>query len=79
MHQTINIQELENAMDKYGDIVLNKSSKNNIIIMSIVQYKEKLRDEKIKKKLLRAEQQIDEGKTIGATEVFEELEKEYGF
>ena len=28
MQQTINIQELENALNKYGDIVLTKNSKN---------------------------------------------------
>lgn len=31
MQQAINIQEVENAMNKYGDIVLSKNSNNNII------------------------------------------------
>ena len=42
MQQTINTQELENALNKYGDIVLTKNSKNDIIIMSISEYKRKL-------------------------------------
>ena len=31
MQQAINIQEVENAMNKCGDIVLSKNSNNNII------------------------------------------------
>ena len=44
MQRTINIQELENALNKYGDIVLTKNSKNDVIIMSISEYKRKLKD-----------------------------------
>lgn len=77
--QAINIQEVETAMNKYGDIVLTKNDKNNVIVLSIEQYKEKLLDEEIEKKLLKAEKQIEEGKTVKATEVFKELEEKYGF
>ena len=47
MQQAINIQELENALNMYGDVVLSKNSKNNIIVMSIEQYRDKLKKEKI--------------------------------
>ena len=77
--QNINIQEVETAMNKYGDIVLTKNDKNNVIVLSVEQYKEKLLDEEIEKKLLKAEKQIEEGKTVKATEVFKELEEKYGF
>lgn len=77
--QNINIQEVETAMNKYGDIVLTKNEKNNVIVLSVEQYKEKLLDEEIEKKLLKAEKQIEEGKTVKATEVFKELEEKYGF
>lgn len=77
--QAINMQEVETAMNKYGDIVLTKNDKNNVIVLSIEQYKEKLLDEEIEKKLLKAEKQIEEGKTVKATEVFKELEEKYGF
>ena len=68
--QAINMQEVETAMNKYGDIVLTKNEKNNVIVLSVEQYKEKL---------LKAEKQIEEGKTVKATEVFKELEEKYGF
>ena len=35
--------------------------------------------EEIEKKLLKAEKQIEEGKTVKAAEVFKELEEKYGF
>ena len=78
MQQTINIQELENALNKYGDIVLTKNSKNDVIIMSISEYKRKLKDNELSKKLEKAEQQIKDGKTVKATTVFRELEEKYG-
>jgi len=74
MQQTINTQELENALNKYGDIVLTKNSKNDIIIMSISEYKRKLKDNELSKKL-----EIKDGKTVKATTVFRELEEKYGF
>ena len=77
--QAINMQELETAMNKYGDIVLTKNDKNNVIVLSVEQYKEKLLDEKIEKKLLKAEKQIKEGKTVKVADVFKELEEKYGF
>lgn len=77
--QAINMQEVETAINKYGDIVLTKNEKNNVIVLSVEQYKEKLLDEEIEKKLLKAEKQIEEGKTVKATEVFKELEEKYGF
>lgn len=77
--QAINMQEVETAMNKYGDIVLTKNEKNNVIVLSVEQYKEKLLDEEIEKKLLKAEKQIEEGKTVKAADVFKELEEKYGF
>ena len=77
--QAINMQEVETAMNKYGDIVLTKNEKNNVIVLGVEQYKENLLDEEIEKKLLKAEKQIEEGKTVKAAEVFKELEEKYGF
>ena len=67
------------ALSKYGDIVLTKNSKNDVIIMSISEYKRKLKDNELSKKLEKAEQQIKDGKTVKATTVFRELEEKYGF
>ena len=77
--QAINMQEVETAINKYGDIVLTKNEQDNVIVLSIEQYKEKLLDEEVEKKLLKAEKQIEGGKTVKATDVFKELEEKYGF
>ena len=77
--QAINMQEVETAINKYGDVVLTKNSKDNIVVLSVEQYKNKLLNEEIERKLLKAEKQIEEGKTVRATEVFKELEEKYGF
>ena len=47
--------------------------------MSMAEYRQKLLDEEIERKLLKAEEQIENGKTVKATEVFKELEEIYGF
>lgn len=77
--QQLNIKEIETAVNQYGEIVISKNSKNNIIIISMEEYKKKLFEDKIEKKLLKAEKQIEDGKTVKATEVFKELEELYGF
>jgi PHD/YefM family antitoxin component YafN of YafNO toxin-antitoxin module len=77
MQQLANVQAqaIETAIDQYGEIVLSKNNKNKLIIMSIEEYKNKLLEDEIEKKLSKAEKQIDEGKTVKATEVFKELEE----
>ena len=79
MQQSINVKEIETAMNQFGDVVITKNDKNDIVVMSIEEYKKKLLEDKIEKKLLKAERQIDEGKTVKATEVFKELEELYEF
>ena len=79
MQQLTNIQAIETAVNEYGEIVISKNSKNNVIVMSMAEYRQKLLDEEIERKLLKAEEQIENGKTVKATEVFKELEEIYGF
>ncbi len=50
-----------------------------VINISIEQYKDKIIDDEVERKLLKAEKQIEERKTIKATDVFKELEEKYGF
>lgn len=43
------LQELETAINLNGEIVVSKNSKNNVILMSMEEYKKKLLKEKIEK------------------------------
>lgn len=79
MQQVTNIKELENAINTNGEMIVTKNSKNNVILLSFEEYKKKICDDEIEEKLLKAERQIDEGKTVKAIEVFKELEEKYGF
>lgn len=79
MQQLRNLQELEIAVNLNGKVIVTKNSKNNVVYMSIEEYRKNLEDEELEQKLLKAEEQIEQGKTVKATEVFEELEEKYGF
>lgn len=79
MQQVTNLQELEMEINKNGEVVVSKNHNNNVIVMSIEEYKKKLLADEIERKLSRAEEQIESGKTVKASEVFKELEEKYGF
>ena len=79
MQQVTNLQELEMEINKNGEVVVSKNHNNNVIVMSIEEYKKKLLADEIERKLSRAEEQIESGKNVKASEVFKELEERYGF
>ena len=79
MQRVTNLQELETAISQSGEMVVTKNNRNNVIVMSIEEYKNKLLEDEVERKLLKAEEQIESGKTVKATEVFKELEEIYGF
>lgn len=79
MQRVTNLQELEIAISQNGEMVVTKNNRNNVIVMSIEEYKNKLLEDEVERKLLKAEEQIESGKTVKATEVFKELEEIYGF
>lgn len=79
MQRVTNLRELEAAISLNGEMVVTKNSRNNVILMSIEEYKKELEKDEIERKLLKAEKQIEEGKTEKATLVFKELEEKYEF
>lgn len=79
MQRVTNLQELEIAISQNGEMVVTKNNRNNVIVMSIEEYKNKLLEDEVERKLLKAEEQIESGRTVKATEVFKELEEIYGF
>ena len=78
MQQVTNLKELENAISINGEMIVGKKN-NAVIVMSIDEYKQKLSDGDIERKLIKADKQIKESKTVKASEVFNELEELYGF
>lgn len=79
MQQVTSIRQLEDAININGEMIVTKNNKNNVVLLSMEEYKKKILQEDLEKKLKYAETQIDEGKTVKASEVFKELEEKYGF
>ena len=72
------IKDLETAINLNGEMVVTKNSKNNVIIMSMEEYKKNLMKEKIERNLLKAEEDIENGRVRDAEDVFKEWNAKYG-
>ena len=78
MQQVTNIQELENAIIENGEMVVSKDNDNTVVLMSMEEYKKKMLKKDIEEHLLRAEDDIENGRVRDAIEVFEEWKTVYG-
>ena len=78
MQQLTNLQELEMAVNLNGEVVVKKKNKNNVILMSMEEYKKSLIKDKIKNNLIKAEEDIKLGRVRDAEEVFKEWNAKYG-
>ena len=78
MQQLTNLQELEMAVNLNGEVVITKNDKNNVILMSMEEYKKSLIKDKIKNNLIKAEEDIKLGRVRDAEEVFKEWNAKYG-
>lgn len=79
MQQVVrNIEEIESAIGQYGEIVVSKNKKNNVVIMSMEEYRKKILNKQIEENLIESEMNIKNGKVREAEEVFEEWQSKYG-
>ena len=78
MQQVTNIKELETVVNQNGEMVVSKNNRNNIVVMSMEEYKKKLMKDKTEKNLLEAEDDIKNGRIRDAKDVFEEWNVKYG-
>lgn len=79
MQQVTSLQEIEKVINQNGEMVIGKNSKNNVIVMSMEEYRNNIFDKETVKKLLKSEEDIEKGRTRKATEVIKELRAKYGF
>lgn len=77
MQQVKNIKELETVKNKNEEIVIS-NNKDKIIVMDMEKYKKKLLNKDIQKHLLKAEDDIKNGRVREAREVFGECKEKYG-
>ena len=73
-----NLKELETAVNQYGEIVVSKNNKNNVVVMSMEEYKKKMLDKEIERKILKSEEDYNNGKVRNAEDVFKEWKLRYG-
>ena len=78
MQQVTNLQNIKTAVNQYGEVVVSKNGKNNVVVMSMEEYKKKLLDEEIERKILKSEEDYKNGKVRKAEDVFKEWELKYG-
>ena len=71
MIQVTNIQDIKTAVNQNGEMVITMND-NDIVIMKMEEYREKILKEDIEKHLLKAEDDIKNGRVRDAREVFRE-------
>ncbi len=79
MQQVTSLKEIETVINQNGEMVIGKNKQNNVIIMSMEEYRNSILNNETVKKLLKSEEDIEKGKTKKATEVIKELREKYGF
>ena len=78
MQQVTNIQAIENATNQFGDVVVSRNNRNKLVFMSMEEYNKKKLKKDIEEHLLKAEDDIRNGRTRDAREVFKEWKEQYG-
>lgn len=77
MIQVTNIQDLKTAVNKNGEMVITMNN-NEIVIMNMEEYREKILKEDIVEHLLKSEDDIKNGRVRDAREVFKDWKEKYG-
>ena len=78
MERVTNIESIEKIIDQFGNMVIGKNEGNNVIVMSMEEYRKKMLDEEIERQLLKSEEDYEQGRTRDAEEVFREWKEKYG-
>ena len=79
MQQVTSLQQIEPFINQNGEMVIGKNNKNNVVIMSMEEYRNNIFNNETVDKLLKSEEDIEKGKARKATEVIKELRAKYGF
>lgn len=81
MQKLTSFNEIESAVEKYGEIVVTKNNENDLVFMSMEEYKKQLNekriDEEIEQKILESEEDYNNGRVRDAEDVFKEWKEKY--
>ena len=76
MQQVNNIKDLKMAVNQNGEMVVTVNN-NQVVIMNMEEYRNKIFDKETEKSLLKSEEDIEKGRTRKGVEVLKELEEKY--
>ncbi|MCI8392380.1 MAG: hypothetical protein HFJ24_03895 [Clostridia bacterium] len=83
MQREISVKEVESTLEECENIdepiIVKRKDKSDVVILSLKEYKEKLLEMDIIKHLQKSEEDIENGRTIPAEEMFKELREKYGY
>ncbi len=83
MQREITVEEIETTINSYTNIeepiIVKRENKDDLIIISMEEYKKKLYLADLDKKLLEGEEDIINGEVYDAREVLMELREKYGY
>ena len=79
----INTQEVEKTLNEFETIeepiIVKRKNKEDVIILSMQEYKEKILQKDIIEKLKKSEEEIKKGEGMKSDIVFKELREKYGY
>ena len=79
MQQVTSLQQIKTFINQNGEMVIGKNKKNDVVVMSMEEYRNNIFDNETVKKLLKSEEDIEKGRTRKGAEVIKELRAKYGF
>ena len=79
MQQIKNLHEIETIINQNGEMVISKNNKNNVVVMSMEEYRDNIFDKETVYKLLKSEEDIEKGRKRKATDVVKEFREKFGF
>ena len=83
MSREITVREVEDVINNYTNIeepiVIKRENKEDLIIISMEEFKKRTFLNELDRKLAEGEEDIKNGKVYNAREVFQELGEKYGF
>lgn len=77
--QQVSIQQIENAVKQYGEIVVSKNDKDKVVVMSMEEYKKRILNRDIIEKLKQSEKEIEKKEGMESDIAFKELRQKYGY
>ncbi len=83
MSRVIKVEDVVNMLNEYekidDPIVVQRENKDDVVILSLEEYRETMKEKDIINHLKKSEDDIKNGKTVPAKDFFEELRAKYGY